>query len=404
MGYFATTQLISTEHPQTESSSDGDERGAAFAQKLSDLMRPRVWRTSPTDSGVHVGETMRLLNLIERRFHEGINYRLRTFARGRFAAACRPTSIALLMTERCNARCIHCDIWKNRGQEASPTFAEWRIVLADLRKWLGPVHVVITGGEALLKPYTIDLVEYASSIGLFVELLSHGFWKDQEKIEKLARARPSRVTISFDGIGATHSLIRGRDGFFETTRTTVQTLKLARKARRFPENIRLKTVIMRQNLDELSEIARFAGEEDLEVFYQPIEQNYRTLEDADWFRHSNNWPSDTKKVVSAVEGLSRLKAQGLPIVNSFAHLDAMTRYFKNPAALRMATQSHLAHERRALCAALTTLQIQADGSVTVCARMGSVGNIRTQRIREIWEARPHWWESGCCLEERTSKN
>ncbi|MGH9928779.1 MAG: radical SAM protein [Pyrinomonadaceae bacterium] len=346
---------------------------------------------------------MRSLDFIERRLYQGINYRLRTFARGRFAGACRPTSIALLITERCNARCLHCDIWKNRGQEASPSFEEWKTVLHDLRTWLGPVQVVITGGEALLKDYTIDLVQYASSIGLFVELLSHGFWKDQEKIEKLALARPSRVTISFDGIGATHSLIRGRDGFFDKTVATIQTLKRVRNECRSPETIRLKTVIMEQNLEDVCEIARFARQEDLEVFYQPIEQNYNTAEDADWFRHSNTWPSDTREAIAAVEDLCQLKAAGLPIVNSFAQLKAMISYFENPAALRIATQSHSAHEKRALCSALTMLQIQADGGVTVCVRMEPVGNIKTQPIREIWEGRPQWWEAGCCLAEVESK-
>ena len=272
-------------------------------------------------------------------------------------------------------------------------------MLDDLRRWLGPVQVVITGGEALLKPYTIDLVEHASSIGLFIELLSHGFWKDQEKIEKLALARPSRVTISFDGIGDTHSLIRGRYGFFEKTEATIQTLKRVRRERRFPETIRLKTVIMQQNLDEVCEVARFARTEDLEVFYQPIEQNYNTVEDAAWFRHSYTWPHDTEKAIAAVENLCRLKAEGFPIANSFAQLEAMTSYFENPAALRIATQSHSAHERQMLCSALTMLQIQSDGSVTVCVRMGPIGNIKTQPIREIWERRTRWWEAGCCLQQ-----
>src|SRR4051794_38078553 len=49
---------------------------------------------------------------IYRRVYEGVNYRLRTFAGGHYASACRPVSIVLLLTERCNARCIHCDIWK----------------------------------------------------------------------------------------------------------------------------------------------------------------------------------------------------------------------------------------------------------------------------------------------------
>ena len=342
---------------------------------------------------------MRSLDYIERRLYEGINYRLRTLSRGRFADACRPTSIALLMTERCNARCIHCDIWKNRGPEASPSFEEWKKLLDGLRSWLGPVHIVITGGEALLKDYTIGLVGYASSIGLFVELLSHGFWKDQEMIERLALARPSRVTISFDGVGGIHSLIRGREGFFEKTETTIQTLRRMRERHGSPETIRLKTVIMQQNLDEVCEIARFARQQGLEVFYQPIEQNYNTADAADWFIQSNTWPRSTQKAISAVENLCRLKAEGAPIVNSFAQLKAMISYFQNPAALRIATQSHNAHEKQSLCAALTTLQVQADGSVTVCSRMMPIGNIKTQSIREIWVARPHWWEAGCCQEK-----
>jgi MoaA/NifB/PqqE/SkfB family radical SAM enzyme len=342
---------------------------------------------------------MRSLDFIERRLYEGINYRLRTFARGRFAGVCRPTSIALLMTERCNARCIHCDIWKNRGPEASASFEQWKNLLDELRAWLGPVHVVITGGEALLKDYTIDLVRYASSIGLFVELLSHGFWKDQQKIERLALARPARVTISFDGVGDTHSLIRGRQGFFERTESTIQTLKRMREQHGFPETIRLKTVVMQQNLEELSEIARFAHEEGLEVFYQPIEQNYNTAEAADWFVQSETWPCNAQQAISAVENLRRLKTEGAPIVNSLDQLRAMISYFEKPAALRLATQSHNAHEKRSLCAALTTLQVQADGDVRVCSRMMPIGNIKTDSIREIWGARPHWWETGCCLEK-----
>jgi MoaA/NifB/PqqE/SkfB family radical SAM enzyme len=104
----------------------------------------------------------------------------------------------MLMTERCNARCIHCDIWKNRGPEDRPSITAWRRLLSDLRAWLGPVWVVLTGGEALLNPHTLELVSQGSQIGLFVEVLSHGFWEDQSKIEALALAKPARVTISFD--------------------------------------------------------------------------------------------------------------------------------------------------------------------------------------------------------------
>jgi MoaA/NifB/PqqE/SkfB family radical SAM enzyme len=341
-------------------------------------------------------------NLSYRRLHESINHRLRTVAGGRLASFCRPTSIALLMTERCNARCIHCDIWKNRGHEERPTFDEWKVVLRDLRRWLGPVHVVLTGGEALLNRDTLSLAGYGSSIGLYVELLTHGFWEDQSKIERLALSRPARITISFDGVGKTHSLIRGRDDFAQKTERTIQTLKRMRAEHSLNMAIRLKTVIMRQNLDDISNVARFAKKNGLEVFYQPIEQNYNTNEDATCFERSETWPEDSGKTIAAVRELYELKQQGLPIANTLHQLEVMIPYFLNPAGSRVAVQSHSAHEAQLLCAASTNLQIQANGDVRPCTSKEPIGNIKSKSIREIWQARPRWWQQGCCLHERVN--
>ncbi len=343
---------------------------------------------------------MNLGTLNYRRVYEGVNYRLRTFAGGRLATLCRPASIMLLMTERCNARCIHCDIWKNHGREDRPTYDQWKRVLSDLRRWLGPVHVVLTGGEALLNPDTLDLVAHGSKIGLFVEVLSHGFWRDLSMMEKLALARPGRITVSFDGVGAAHDRVRGREGFGATTETSILTLNRIRREQSLPMTIRLKTVIMQQNLDDVCEVAWFARRNGLEVFYQPIEQNYNTAEDRDWFEHSENWPADTAKAVAVINELRNLKRQGLPIANTLDQLDVMIDYFTNPRRLQLAVRSHAAHEERLVCAAMTSIQIQANGDVRVCLAKGPVGNIRSQPIKEIWESRPRWWMGDCCLQDQ----
>lgn len=341
---------------------------------------------------------MRPLDTVRRRLHEGVSYQLRTFAGGRLSSYCRPTSIVLSLTDRCNAQCIHCDIWKNRGKEDRPTREQWQLLIADLREWLGPVQVTFSGGEALLNRDTLELLSFGSSLGLFMELLTHGYWEDQSRIEKLALARPSRVTISFDGIGETHDRVRGRAGFALKTERTIQTLKRVRRERGLDFGIRLKTVIMRQNLGDICAVARFAQQEDIEIFYQPIEQNYGTADDPLWFTHSDTWPSDTERVVGIVKELRELKRQGLPIANSSAQLDAMVSYFASPAASRIAVQSHSAHEARQTCSALTTLQLQANGAVVVCNAQPGIGSIKTERIRAIWQKRPHWWEEGCCRE------
>jgi len=329
-----------------------------------------------------------------------MNYRLRTVARGRFASHCRPIAAVLLLTELCNARCVHCDIWKNRGKEDSPTAAQWAQVLTDLRRWLGPVHVVFTGGEALLKPFTIELAEHAHQLGLFLEVLTHGYWDDQTKIETLALARPRRVTISLDGVGETHTRIRGRKHFFESTSRTIATLQRMRTQYSLPYTIRLKTVIMRQNLDSIFDVIRFGRQDGMENFLQPIEQNYNTIEDARWFETSSNWPRDVDETIAVVRQVIKMKREGYHVANSYAQLEVMIPYFRDPDALRIATQSHAAHEQHLLCAALTMLQFQANGDVTVCCGAPPVGNVKDRPIRQIWEHRPRLWKQGCCLERR----
>jgi MoaA/NifB/PqqE/SkfB family radical SAM enzyme len=336
------------------------------------------------------------------RVYEAVNYRLRTVHGGRLARHCRPTAIAILLTERCNARCLHCDIWKNRGKESAPSADHWKTAMRDLRRWLGPVHVVFTGGEALLMPFAADVVSYASAQGLLVEHLTHGFWLDQSRIEKMAMGRPYRVTISCDGIGATHDKIRGRAGFFEATNTTIQTLLRLRRDHKLGYVIRLKTVIMEHNLHDVGAVARFAQANGLEVYYQPIEQNYNTPEDLRWFEHSDNWPVDRERAVAAVQELLELKRQGLPIANSVHQLEVMIPYFRDPERLQILTQSHQAHEKP-LCSAMTMIQIQSNGDVKSCWCMDAIGNIMNEPIRRIWERRPRWWDGGCCMARRMSE-
>lgn len=337
---------------------------------------------------------------VYRRLYSGVNWRLRSFAGGRLASWCRPTSIIFLLTELCNARCVHCDIWKNRGKEDSPTPEQWKTVLKDLRKWLGPIQVTFSGGEALLRPFTLDLVRCASGLGLSLEVLTHGYWDDQSRIEALGLANPWRITVSVDGIGETHTRIRGRDKFWEKTYTTLQTLSRIRREKHLDYKIQLKTVVMKHNLHDVAAVARFAKEHEMEVFYQAIEQNYNTVEDPLWFEHSDNWPNDADKAVASIQELIELKRTGLPIANSRTQLEVMIPYFRNPASWSVAVQHHSAHEQRLNCSAMGMLQLQANGDVRVCSNAEPVGNVKRTSIREIWEGRPHLWEEGCCLQRR----
>lgn len=342
---------------------------------------------------------MNLLNHLRRRAHEAVNWRLRTFAGGRLAEWTRPPKIGILLTLRCNARCIHCEIWKNRGAESVLSAEQWTDLLTHVRRWLGPVHVFLSGGEALLRPYTTSLVAHGANLGLFVELLTHGYWEDQARIEDLARANPWRVTVSLDAAGDSHSLIRGHADFWQRTSRTIDILCRIRSEERRTYGIRLKTVVMQQNLEDVAGVAHFARDKGIEVFYQPIERHYNTPDNPTWYESVPTWPKDSQQAVAVVKTLLSLQEQGFPICNSRAELDVMVDYFRDPAGQHAAVKRHTAHETRQSCVALAMVEIRPNGDVFTCSRMPPVGNISEKPLREIWRERPRWWRDGSCCEQ-----
>jgi len=337
-----------------------------------------------------------ILSPLYRRVYLAVNYRLRGFRGGRWAHWVRPTFIAMLLTRRCNARCVHCDIWKNTGPEERLSLSEWKALLGDLRRWLGPVDVLLTGGEPLLLAEAPEITAFASSQGLRVEFLTNGYWKDQRRLKRLAAAEPWRVTVSLDAAGPVHSTIRGREDFWDTVDRSLETLVgLRRNGARF--EILLKTVIMRQNLGEVAGVARYARSKGIKVLYQPIEQNYNTPDDSRWFEHAPTWPRDAEEAAAVVDELAGLRQAGYPIINTPAQFEAMKRYFRDPASIAAEVQAHVAHEHQPSCGAISNLEIWPNGDVFTCAKMPAVGNVGREPIRAIWARRPRWWESGCCL-------
>src|SRR5260370_23577148 len=105
-------------------------------------------------------------------------------------------------------------------------------------------------------------------------------------MEKAAMANPRRITGSLDGIGDAHTLIRGRESFFEKTMRTLETLRRMRDEKSLGYAIRLKTVVMQQNLHDVANVAQFAAKNGMEAFYHAVEQNYTTPEEPRWFQHS----------------------------------------------------------------------------------------------------------------------
>ncbi len=150
-------------------------------------------------------------------------------------------------TNACNLKCIHCYLG-DTGQSAE-------LPLPHLKKMLkefsddGGEHITLSGGEPLLRKDIFDILEYASSLPLFITLFSNGIFITGDIAKKLKQYNIQSVQISLDGAKPeTHDAFRGMKGAYVASVKAVEALlKVGLK-------VGIATVINKSNVNELKEI------------------------------------------------------------------------------------------------------------------------------------------------------
>ncbi len=126
--------------------------------------------------------------------------------------------------------------------------------------------LIITGGDALMRPDAFDLIAHARSLGIPVGLAPSVTPKlTDEAIQRLVELGVAIVSLSLDGAtAATHEGIRGVANHFEQTTQALARLVAA------GFTVQVNTVVMRDNVMELPAIAQILkdiGVKVWEVFF-----------------------------------------------------------------------------------------------------------------------------------------
>jgi SynChlorMet cassette radical SAM/SPASM protein ScmF len=130
-------------------------------------------------------------------------------------------SFYLYLTSGCNLRCRHCWIAPQFTPEG-PAPGEY-LPLDLLRKAvqeakpLGLAHAKLTGGEPMLHPQFVEIVDYLSAEGLALDMETNGTLVDAPLARHLKEhTRLGFVSVSIDGPNAeVHDDLRGVPGAFE---------------------------------------------------------------------------------------------------------------------------------------------------------------------------------------------
>ena len=126
-------------------------------------------------------------------------------------------NLFLELTLRCNERCIHCGSRcgeHDRVPELS--LEQYKTILDDVKRDFGTkqVELDITGGEPLLRRDFFDIMGYANSLGFRWGMTSNATLINDDVAHRLHECGMKTISVSIDGLEATHDALRGWKGAY----------------------------------------------------------------------------------------------------------------------------------------------------------------------------------------------
>lgn len=185
------------------------------------------------------------------------------------------------LTRRCNLKCRHCyAVAADHHFPGELTSSEAVAVLDDLAAFRIPA-LILSGGEPLSRPDTLNLARRAKSHGLYTALSTNGTPIDGGHADQIAEVGFDYVGISLDGIGATNDWFRGQKGAFDAALAGVRACK------KRGIKVGLRFTMTTDNAEQLPELLKLAKDEGVEKFYLSHlvyagRGNKHRCDDTDW--------------------------------------------------------------------------------------------------------------------------
>lgn len=282
-------------------------------------------------------------------------------------------SYIFFVTSKCNAMCEHCFNWRNLNKNEDLKIEE----IERLSLSLGKIYTLnISGGEPFLRDDFSRICEifYKNNHVEVIAIPTNGLcperiYKQTEEICKIAKNIQIYLNLSLDGTERVHDGIRGVPGCFKKVVETYERLALLTK-----ENPNLKiqitSTVMNKNYDSLFELVDFIKVNMPSIF----SYNVAFLRDE---------PKDKNLSLPSEAQLYWLFEYIDKNFSFKSRINKFIDYFLR--GLKIKTLK----EKRQLvpCEAGRAIGvIMENGDIKPCELLPSVGNIRQQRINDIWNS------------------
>jgi radical SAM protein with 4Fe4S-binding SPASM domain len=285
----------------------------------------------------------------------------------------RPIYCVWEITLRCDLACRHCGSRAGhaRGDELT---TEQCLDLVRQMYELGVKEVTLIGGEAYLRDDWTEIVREIKKYGMSATMTSGGRGITKERAEEAAKAGLESVSISIDGLEATHDRLRGVEGSFRSAFEALKNLTAA--GIRVACNTQINRLSV-PDMPELLELIAKAGVHSWQI--QLTVAMGRAADEPEVLLQPYDLLEFFPMLALLKKRMVELNVRLWPGNN--------VGYFGPYETLLKGTmpRGHMA----SCGAGRSTLGIEADGSIKGCPSLPTDawtgGNIRDNSLQDIWE-------------------
>ncbi len=225
-----------------------------------------------------------------------------------------------------------CNFWVNKQNPQRLTTEEVKETIKNLNEWFGrKFKIAFAGGEPFMRDDMVEIIKYASNLGIITSVATNGTLLTKEKINGLMNTGLNGIVISIDSLNPeTHDYMRGVPGTFDKAFGAFNAICDSRKdlhSNPFPN---LASIISKLNHQDIPAILQWIKEKGQGMLIvQSISANFFN-HTKDWF-DEKLWPDtveDKEAVCITIDKLIEMKQAGYPLINDVAQLEEMKKYFK----------------------------------------------------------------------------
>ncbi len=286
----------------------------------------------------------------------------------------QPLAADLKITERCNSRCVTCDVWKSEYKKKYTKSEITKQELLDVFyqfKDLGIKTIGFSGGEPLLREDIGELVRNAKEITeAKVYVVTNGLLLEK-RAKLLLESGIDHISVSIDGIGKTNDEIRGIPGHYRKALQGIQKLtKLIGNNKKIKNKCSIGTTLVRSNISEVPRLIELAKSLGINWTFNLLDTNlyfYKNVDDRSLI------VDDDKTVDQVIDYLFKVRDQRPDL------------FCLDSASLKFARSYLKGYKNYAPCA-LGYFRFYIDSQLNVysgCWALKPLGNLKEQRLKDV---------------------